>query len=108
MKQAVIDGDVIETTRPYVEVTRRSRPDTNWHVVDALGHAHAWYVDGQPARTYDPTWSYELPTLTFVVDYVEYYEEDVPISHGHHECARCGERIEPGRKPDALTRPSGS
>jgi len=37
-------SDVFESGVEMMDVTSMNRPDTAWHVVDAQGHEHQWYV----------------------------------------------------------------
>lgn len=96
------NGDVLECSRDLIDVTSLRRPDTGWRFVDAAGHEHRWHdVDGEPAESYDPSMQYHAPTLAWVKDGEEYWEDDDrPHNVGHHECARCGERIEPRYRAD--------
>ena len=80
-----------------------SRPDPNWSVTDAQGHHHQWYVTSSegiiPARVYNPEKLYSLPTLIYVTDIPG--DDEYP-DVGHHECRRCGERIQPGLCADTM------
>ena len=76
-------------------------PDPKWKFTDSEGHEHSAYPES-PDR---PTW----PTLKWVVDET-YWCETCRDEHesGHHECAVCGETIEPGmvmKPPETMTRP---
>jgi hypothetical protein len=73
-----------------LDVTSLSRPDITWRYVDAMGHWHQWYADGNPAESYSPLRTYDVPTLTCIVD-VEGDDEHPAISH--YECREC-RRIE--------------
>lgn len=84
------EPDVFESGCEPIDVTSLRRPDTGWRHIDAHGHEHRWYTDGVPADTYSPTKSYDVPTLTWVVDGTEYYEDGEPYEYGHHECRECG------------------
>jgi hypothetical protein len=86
-----------------LEVTSLHRPDTGWIFVDHAGHAHRWHVAGEqiPATAYNPRHKYEVPTLVWVKDGEEYWEDDdEPHDVGHTECRVCGEHISPRSKPD--------
>jgi len=97
-------GDVFEASCDLVDVTSLHRPDTGWRVIDAQGHEHRWYVDGQPATSYSPSATHELPTLIWVKDGEEYWDgADEPHDVGHLECTQCGEHIEPRYTPDNCT-----
>lgn len=97
------NGDVFESGAEMVDVTSMSRPDTSWRFTDAAGHEHRWYADGQPADTYSPSKSYDLPTLIWVVDGTRYYDDGEPYEVGHYECTRCAEHVSPQRKSDDTT-----
>jgi len=88
-------GDVFESGCDQFDVTSLHRPDTRWRFVDAAGHTHRWYMQGQPAESYRPDAKYETPTLTWVHDGWGYYEDGERYAIGHHECSECRERIEP-------------
>ena len=89
-------ADMFECGCEPIDVTSASRPDTSWRVVDAHGHVHEWYVDGTPATAYYPEANHETPTLVWVKDGEEYWEDDdEPHDVGHRECRQCGEHIEP-------------
>lgn len=81
-----------------LEVTSLHRPNLSWHLIDDEGHGHRWL----PAGNYNPTIKYEVPSLVWVKDGEEYWEDDdEPHDVGHHECRLCGQRIEPGYCPDS-------
>lgn len=86
------NGDVFEIQSEPIDVTRMSRPDTSWRFTDATGHEHQWYVNGQPAKDYQPANTYELPTLRWIVE-IEATDEYPEI--GHHECRQCAEHVRP-------------
>lgn len=87
-----------------VDVTSMHRPDTSWLITDTHGHPHRWYVDGQPADGYRPDAKYETPTLVWIKDGEEYWEDsDEPHEVGHLECRECGEHIEPHYTADSCT-----
>lgn len=87
-----------------IDVTSAHRPDTAWRVTDAHGHEHRWHVDGKPAVSYAPSARYETPTLVWVKDGEEYWEDDdEPHAVGHLECRLCGEHIEPRYRADDCT-----
>lgn len=96
-------ADTLETGCDLLDVTSLHRPDTAWRFVDAHGHDHRWYVDGGgpggehiSASGYSPQLRYITPTLIWVKDGEEYWEDDAePDAVGHLECAQCGERIAP-------------
>lgn len=95
------NGDEFELRRDLIEVTSISRPDTSWLYHDAHGHEHRWYLNGKPAESYSPQQQYETPTLIWIKDGEEWWEDsDEPHPVGHTECRVCGEHIEPQRKPD--------
>jgi hypothetical protein len=84
-----------------IEVTALHRPDETWRHVDAQGHEHRWYTNGQPVTRYDPNAEHTTPTLVWVKDGEEWYEDDdEPHDVGHTECRICGEHIQPGYTSD--------
>jgi hypothetical protein len=96
--------DIFETGCDLIDVTSLHRPDPRWRLVDAHGHEHRWYVDGKLAVSYRPEAHYETPTLVWIKDGEEYWEDDdEPHPVGHLECRECGERIEPGYTADDTT-----
>lgn len=96
-----IGHDVFEYGCEMLDVSSMHRPDTAWKHVDAQGHEHRWYVDAVPATSYNPMDHYETPTLVWVKDGEEYWEDDdEPHEVGHYECAQCGERITPAYTAD--------
>lgn len=97
-------NDIFEMRRDMIDVTSMHRPDTSWRFVDAIGHEHRWHVDGKPAVSYNPSARYDTPTLVWVKDGEEYWEDDdEPHAVGHLECRQCGERIEPRYTADSTT-----
>lgn len=84
-----------QVDRHMIEATSISRPDTDWKFKDKKGHVHRWSPEGP----YNPSKTYTTPTLLWVKDGVEYWDDE-PHDVGHLECAKCGEHIEPGRKAD--------
>ena len=92
-----IGNDVFEVDRNLMEVTSMRRPDVGRVLTDCRGHKHPWCgPDGVPAARYDPSVSYTMPSLTWVKDGEEYYEDDdEPHDVGHWECRECGEHIVP-------------
>jgi|ERR1051325_717103 hypothetical protein len=93
-------GDLLfESSCDLVDMTSANRPDPSWVFVDAQGHEHRWFTNGQPATSYDPQLSYEVPTLVWVVDGVEYWDGELH-EVGHTECRLCGEHIAPRSTPD--------
>lgn len=97
-------GDVrFESGCDLVEVTSLHRPDTGWRVTDTQGHEHQWYVEGGgpdgshiAASRYSPSLPYITPTLIWVKDGEEYWEDDdEPHDVGHLECRQCGWTIKP-------------
>jgi hypothetical protein len=97
------NGDVFESGCDLIDVTSLHRPDTSWRIVDAAGHAHRWYANGQPADTYRPEATYDVPTLRWVHDDWGYFEDGERYEIGHHECRDCGEHIEPRSRADDCT-----
>lgn len=100
----------IRIEHPLIDASSLHRPDTSWHVVDASGHEHRWYVDGTPTSSYNPTAKYETPTLVWIKDGEEYWDDDEqPHDVGHLECRQCGEHIEPRYTSDSFQQmiPSG-
>ncbi len=96
-------GDVFEVHTDMIDVSMLHRPDTAWKHVDANGHAHRWHVTGhaEPATSYAPPASYETPSLVWVKDGEEYWEDDdEPHDVGHLECRECGEHVSPGYTSD--------
>lgn len=97
----VLGNNVFECYRDMIEVTSHHRPDTTWRFVDARDHEHRWYEGDRPARYYDPSLSYDTPTLIWVKDGEEYWQDDdEPHEVGHLECRQCGEHVNPGYKAD--------
>ena len=93
---------LFESGCELVDVTSLHRPDTSWQVIDAQGHEHCWYVNGLPAGSYNPATTHETPTLVWIKDGEEYWEDDdEPHAVGHLECRQCGERLRPGYTADA-------
>lgn len=97
-----IGEDTFRVERSMMDATSLHRPDTSWLFVDVLGHEHRWYIkNGGPngqhisATHYSPQQSYVTPTLKWVFERYGYYEDGSCYEIGHHECDRCGERIEP-------------
>lgn len=87
--------------RDLMEVTSLRRPDVRWRFVDAQGHEHRWYLEGAPATYYAATCHYDTPTLIWVKDGEEYWEDDdEPHDVGHLECKQCGEPVKPGYTAD--------
>ena len=86
-----------------IEVTSISRPDTNWSFTDKAGHLHRWHKRGDlvPATSYYGGYAYEVPTLKWVIDGVEYDSDGEPFNVGHSECIQCGEHIQPGKCADS-------
>ena len=99
-----IGGDSFSAGCDMMEVTSIHRPDTSWRVIDAQGHEHRWYIGGLlgvPALSYSPSTRYDTPTLIWVKDGEEYWEDDdVPHDVGHLECRQCGEHVNPGYRAD--------
>ncbi len=103
-----ISGDRFETGCDLVDVTSASRPDTAWHFVDGQGHEHRWYVNGQPAASYNPNATYKTPTLIWIKDGEAYFEDGEPYDIGHYECRQCGEHVDSPRcTADTYTRHIG-
>lgn len=103
METRTANGDVFDMQREMIDVTRASRPDPQWQVMDAHGHRHQWYTNGEPARRYDPLATYELPTLLTVFDGWRYDEDGERYAMEHYECRACGQRIVPGTTADSET-----
>ena len=105
MNTKIVAGHhLFEVRCDLLDVTSNHRPNTAWRTVDAKHHAHQWYNGGQPARSYSPTVKYITPTLVWVKDGEEYWEDDdQPHEVGHLECDQCGERVSPGYTADTLT-----
>lgn len=104
MSKIRIGGLIFEMHTELMDVTSLRRPDTSWRVIDANGHEHRWYVNGQPAASYDPEKSYETPTLVWVKDGEEQWDDDdEPHDIGHLECRECGEHISPRYTADTTT-----
>lgn len=100
-----LGNDVFETGCEMLDVTSLHRPDTTWRQVDKSGHVHQWYVDGSPAQSYDPAKQYTTPTLVWVKDGEQWYDDDdEPHEIGHLECSQCGEHIVPRSTADTETR----
>ncbi len=118
--------DVFEVRQDAMDVTSRSRPDIAWRHTDAAGHLHRWHVrkaapavtmqaPGQapvqlevgelvPADAYDPSARYEVPTLVWVQDGLEYWDgDDEPHAVGHRECRQCAAHVQPGYRADDTT-----
>lgn len=93
--------EVFETGCEVLEVTSNSRPDTSWRHVDHQGHRHVWHADGKPADRYNPSTTYETPTLVWVKDGEACWEDDdEPHDVGHLECRECGAPVRPGYTAD--------
>jgi len=89
-------GDVFEIYRDVLDVTSMNRPHVNCILTDTAGHTHRWHVGGKVATDYDPSVHYEMPSLVWVKDGEEFWEDDdEPHEVGHHECRICGERVAP-------------
>lgn len=107
MSRIQVGQDVFETTCDLIDVTSNSRPDVGWRYVDPAGHEHRWHVrdresgDLVPARTYNPSWRYEVPTVREVI-YAEGIDEDgYDRTDSHLECLQCGAHVRPGTCADA-------
>lgn len=99
-----VGPDVFDSSCDLVDVTSLHRPDTSWLFTDAHGHEHRWYVDGTPAVSYSPSARHETPTLIWIKDGEEFWEDDdEPHDVGHLECRQCGEQIAPRYRPDDTT-----
>ena len=96
-------GDVFESGCELMDATSMHRPDTGWRVVDANGHEHRWYINGNPANTYNPSAMYETSTLKWVFDEWGYYEDGTSYEIGHHECKECGDHVIPAFTSDTTT-----
>jgi hypothetical protein len=105
MASIVLGGDVLEMGCERLDVTSLHRPDTSWSYVDHAGHVHQWHVaGGGPATSYDPSRAYETPTLVWVKDGEEWWEDaDEPHAVGHLECPQCGEHVQPRYMADTCT-----
>lgn len=103
MAQAIIGGDIFESRRDLIDATSNHRPDTSWHLIDRSGHSHQWFVNGEPARSYSPSLTYDTPSLKWVFDRWGYWEDGERYAIGHHECRECGEHIERGFTADTTT-----
>jgi hypothetical protein len=94
-----------ETFCDRMEVTQMHRPDPLWSFTDAAGHVHRWHVGGEPVTigmAYDPLLPYETPTLVWVKDGEEWWEDDdEPHPVGHLECAQCGDHVTPRYTTDS-------
>lgn len=96
-----IGSDTFDVEREQIDVTSCHRADPTWQFVDAQGHHHQWYVAGQPATSYRPEERYDTPTLIWVKDGEEYWDDsDEPHPIGHLECRQCGEHVSPGYTAD--------
>lgn len=94
-------GEVFEVGCDMQDATSNNRPDVHWKHVDAHGHTHQWYANGQPATSYSPTQTYSVPSLVWVNDGEEWDADDEAFYKvGHNECRECGEHIEPARTAD--------
>lgn len=79
-----------------VEVTSLNEPDPSWVFVDSAGHEHRWVGDWQHST---------LPSCHLVVDHVCTDEcDDLCYNRTHYECVRCGDRVEPRRRPSPRRR----
>lgn len=95
------NGECFESFAALVEVTSLHRPDTAWRFVDVRGHEHRWYIGETPAESYTPGAVYTTPTLIWIKDGEEYWEDDdEPHDVGHLECRQCGEHVTPGYRAD--------
>lgn len=82
------------------DVTSLSRPDPQWVHVDAHGHEHRWYLNGQPASSYSPSARYELPTLVVVREPTVIDEWGDEWTPSHYECVVCRVTVNPGTTAD--------
>lgn len=91
------DNQILSTGCELMDVTSLCRPDTSWVATDAQGHEHRWCLpNGSSAEHYNPSASYQVPSLLWVKDGEEYYEGDnEPHDVGHLECRACGEHVAP-------------
>jgi hypothetical protein len=96
------DDCAFEMKRELLEATCLHRPDTSWNIVDRNRHKHSWHADGKPATSYNPGTKYDTPSLVWVKDGEEWWEDDdEPHDVGHLECRICGQYIEPGYTSDS-------
>lgn len=103
------NGDVFEAHCELMDVTSMHRPDTSWRFVDAQGHEHRWHVESSepnvttaPAVSYNPSAKYITPTLIWVKDGEEFWEDDdEPHEVGHLECKQCGQHVSPHHIADS-------
>lgn len=100
MGTVTIEGTTFEVDRCMVEATSNHRPDTSWVFIDAAGHEHRWFLNGQPATTYSPLEHYDTPSLITIKDGVGYWDDGEPYDIVHRECRKCGEIIEPAYTAD--------
>src|SRR6185436_19512973 len=99
-----VGADVFEFGQELMDVTSNHRPDTLWRFIDAHGHEHRWYVGDMPAASYNPSATYETPTLLWVKDGEEFWDgDDEPHDVGHLECRICGEHVTPRYTADTTT-----
>jgi len=96
-----INGHTFESGCDVIDVTSMHRPDITWRFVDAAGHDHRWCVHGAPADRYDPTATYDTPTLITVSDGWGIDADDgESVEWTHMECRECGEKITRGYTAD--------
>ncbi len=91
------NGREFSMRRDMIDVTSMHRPDTSWSYPDGHGHLHCWHAEGRRILDgdYFPVVTYTLPTLKWIVDGTSHYPDGTPYDYGHHECAQCGEKVEP-------------
>lgn len=93
------DGRTFRVERETIDATCQNRADETWTRVDAAGHEHFWTFDCVRGA-YRPDAKAEVPTLRWVVDGTEYWEDGEPYQVGHYECKVCGEHVTPGTCAD--------
>jgi hypothetical protein len=99
-----VGDDVFESGCEMIDVTSCHRPDTNWRYTDQHGHLHQWFADGVPATSYRPGAQHTVPSLVWVKDGEEWYDDDdEPHDIGHLECTQCGEHVSPVYTADTNT-----
>ena len=77
--------DIFESGCELMDVTSLHRPDPGWLAIDSHSHRHRWHADGAIATSYSPSKKYETPSLIWIQDGVEYFDDGVSLPYGHHD-----------------------
>lgn len=94
-------GDLVESGGDLLDMSSSRRPDLAWRFVDGHGHAHRWHEGDLPASTYRPDRTYHVPSVRWVHEGWDYYEDGERTERGHYECRDCGEVVTRGFTADA-------